>query len=79
MKVILNFYSSLPAAVKHKLNKRDHSIEVDEGTTIKKLFKQLRIPIDEAGLVVLNGEVTREDRVLRDGDRLTIIPIVSAG
>lgn len=80
MKVILNFYSWLPASVASKLDKKYHSIEIEEGTTVADLlFAQLKVPIDEVGLVVINGEVTRKDKRLKDGDRLTIIPVVSGG
>jgi len=76
---MLDFYSSLPPSVAARVDKKYHSVEIEEGTTIPKLFAQLKIPIEEAGLVILNGTVTREDKVLHDGDLLGIIPVVYGG
>ena len=51
-------------------------INVEEGTTIEKLFKQ-KIPHEEASdyLIRVNRQPAPKDYVLQENDRVTITPV----
>jgi molybdopterin converting factor small subunit len=53
--------------------------QVEEGSTVKKLIEQLRIPIQEVGVVFINGNVSSPESVLKDGDKVTLSPPLSGG
>lgn len=53
---------------------------LDGGTTLQSLIDQLKIPVELAQMVLVNGEQTREfDRQLQDGDTVSIFPPVAGG
>jgi len=56
------------------------SITLEEGATIAVLIQRLKIPLEMAQMVLVNGEQTREfDRVLTEGDTVSIFPPVAGG
>lgn len=79
MKVALNFYASLAPHVADKIDKKFHTVEVEEGTSVRDLLALLRVPVDEARIIVVNGTEAKSDQILKDGDRLGIFPAVSGG
>lgn len=55
-------------------------LTLEGGATIQTLIDQLKIPIELAQMVLVNGEQTREfDRPLADGDTVSIFPPVAGG
>ncbi|MBI3304390.1 MAG: MoaD/ThiS family protein [Deltaproteobacteria bacterium] len=55
-------------------------ITLEEGATIETLIHHLRIPLELAQMVLVNGEQTREfDRPLTEGDAVSIFPPVAGG
>ena len=79
MKVFINFYTSLLPSVAQKVDEKSNSVDVEKGTTIFELLTQLKVPMDEAVLFILNGTLRQKDHILKDGDRLGIVPAVSGG
>jgi molybdopterin converting factor small subunit len=56
------------------------TIALREGATIETLIRHLSIPLELAQMVLVNGEQTREfDRLLADGDSVSIFPPVAGG
>jgi molybdopterin converting factor small subunit len=55
-------------------------LKVEDGATIHTLIAQLKIPVELAQMVLVNGEQTREfDRPLNEGDTVSIFPPVAGG
>ncbi len=80
MKIELKLYASLgkymPQAI---LEKKQDYFEIGEGTTIKALLKDLKVPLETVKLVFLNGTHAKDDDVLKEGDRLGVFPPVAGG
>ena len=79
MKVYLNFSASLLRAAADKVDRKFHTIEVEEGTAARELLMALKIPGEDAMFVLVNGVEAKGDQILKDGDRLGILPAVSGG
>ncbi len=58
--------------------KNETSIEKAHDLTVSKLLKQLSL-VPEANLVTRAGELLTEHELLRDGDILKIVPVISGG
>ena len=55
-------------------------ISLEEGATIEALIHHLKIPLEMAQMVLVNGEQTREfARPLAEGDTVSIFPPVAGG
>jgi molybdopterin synthase sulfur carrier subunit len=80
MKIELKLYASLgrymPQAL---LEKKQGYLEVGEGTTIKALLENLKVPLETVKLIFVNGVHSKDDEVLKDGDRLGVFPPVAGG
>ena len=80
MKIEVKLYASLgrymPQAA---LEKGQGRLEVGEGTTIKALLENLKVPLDTVKLIFLNGIHAKDNEVLKDGDRLGVVPPVAGG
>lgn len=61
-----------------KLHLRDKEFILEERMTLKKAFKILNLS-HESHLALRNGELMQEDEILKDGDEITIIPVISGG
>jgi len=53
-------------------------VELPEGTVLKDLLKKLNIDGDRF-IVIKDAEAVKENYILKDGDKITILPIVSGG
>ncbi len=51
----------------------------ESGTTVRNVLAELNIPEDEIGATLINGRHVEEDSELRDGDTLSIFPLVGGG
>lgn len=49
------------------------------GTRVEEIAGTLRIPTRVIGTVLINGVHARFDNVLKDGDRLSFLPILGGG
>ena len=55
-------------------------LSLEEGATVATLIHHLKIPVELAQMVLVNGEQTREfDRPLAEGDTVSIFPPVAGG
>ncbi len=53
--------------------------EFDEGATVATLLDRLKIPIDMPKIVLINGQASKPERELRDGDVVSIFPPLVGG
>jgi sulfur carrier protein ThiS len=60
------------------LRLRDKEYILEERVTVKKAFKTLDLS-SESHLAMRNGDLMQEDELLKDGDIITIIPVISGG
>ena len=79
MKIYLNFSASLLSSVANRIDRKFHTVEVEEGTTARELLIHLKVPAEDAMFILLNGVETKSEQILRDGDRLGILPSVAGG
>lgn len=54
-------------------------MELPEGTSLKKLFKQLNIPAKEVGILLVNGHGAVHERKLCPHDIVSIFPLIAGG
>jgi molybdopterin converting factor small subunit len=54
-------------------------VQIDHGTTIEQLYKNLGIPIEEVKLAYVNGIYCEPDYILNDGDEIGIFPPIGGG
>jgi sulfur carrier protein ThiS len=74
-KVILRFYEELNDYLPPDRHKRDFEVSFDGGSTVGEMLAQQGIPEGEVDLVLVNGHAVDFDRVLRDGDRVSVYPV----
>jgi sulfur carrier protein ThiS len=79
MLIKIEISSALPITipVSGKNLKRDHW-DVDEDTRVEEILDTLNIS-EIPTLLIINGHVVSEDRILKEGDTLKIFPLVSGG
>ncbi|NLT19731.1 MAG: MoaD/ThiS family protein [Syntrophomonadaceae bacterium] len=58
---------------------RERDMELNEDCTVGWVIDHLRIPRKELGVVFLNGLAANADEVLKEGDTLSIFPMVGGG
>ena len=54
-------------------------IQINDGSTIEDIIKNLNIDRDETKIILVNGRPCELDSVLRDDDRVVIFPAVVGG
>jgi molybdopterin synthase sulfur carrier subunit len=81
MKIEVKLFATLRRHLPPDATGRKATIEVEGGITVRSLVEQLKIPPELTQIVLVNGEtVEREqDRVLQDGDTVSIFPPVAGG
>jgi molybdopterin synthase sulfur carrier subunit len=79
MKVELHLYASFKNHLPEKNRENTFIMEIPDGTTIRELFSRLNIPPEAPKVIFLNGVHTKEDEVLKEGDRLGAFPPVAGG
>ena len=60
------------------LTLRDKVFIIDRKMSVKKAFREIGLS-PESHLALKNGELLQEDQILKDGDRITVIPVISGG
>jgi sulfur carrier protein ThiS len=78
MKIQLKLYASLASHMPKKAG-GDCIVEVSNGTRIRELLEQLKIPTDEVKVVFLNGVHASGAETLHDGDRVGVFPPIGGG
>lgn len=56
-----------------------YSLEIEVGTTIRRMLFDLPIPVDSPCTFLVNGRHAVLDQVLCEGDTLSIFPAVGGG
>jgi len=79
MRIELQFFASLATYMPEKDTLTFCTVELSEGTTIKQVLKQFGVPVDMVKLIFLNGVHAKDNKVLKDGDRLGVFPPVAGG
>jgi len=54
-------------------------VKVEEGSTIEKLIQFLRLPENEARVILINGKSKMTTDKIRDGDRIDIFTPLGGG
>lgn len=54
-------------------------VQLKEGALVEELLIQLNIPVQEIGLIVINGFVARFDTPVKQGDRIQLFPHIQGG
>ncbi|MBW6474376.1 MAG: MoaD/ThiS family protein [Anaerolineaceae bacterium] len=60
------------------LRKKEFKFEETKDLTVRKVFKKLDI-LPETYLCVREGELITEQELLRDGDVIRFVPVISGG
>ena len=83
MQITLKLYASLGTYLPESAVKNEAKIEVPEGTTIKKILEDHKVPPQACHLVLLNGHfqppATRGAVVVKPGDAIAVWPPVAGG
>jgi sulfur carrier protein ThiS len=79
VKVALHLFATLGAYLPDGAQGDGAVLAVPEGTTVADVVRDLRIPPDVPFLSVVNGHEVEADRVLTDGDVLTMFPPLAGG
>jgi len=74
-KVMLRFYEELNDYLPPDRHKRDFEVSFDGRSTVGEMLAQQGIPEGEVDLVLVNGHAVDFERVLRDGDRVSVYPV----
>ena len=61
-----------------RLTLRDKTFTIDRKMSVKKAFREIGLS-PESHLALKDGELLQEDQILKDGDAITIIPVISGG
>ncbi len=79
MRVALHLFATLGPYLPDGAQGDGAVLSLPEGTTVADVVRDLRIPPDVAFLSVVNGHEVAADRVLADGDVLTMFPPLVGG
>jgi molybdopterin synthase sulfur carrier subunit len=79
MKVEVNLYATLSQYIPDGNKGSTHIVEVEEGTTVGELLRQMGVPTQSAKLIFLDGMHSDLDTVLKEGNRLGVFPPVGGG
>ena len=79
MKIEMNLYASLSRYAPDRSSGKRFVMEITEGTKIRDLLAQMKLPKEAVKIIFLNGVHASGDTTLRDGDRLGIFPPVAGG
>lgn len=58
---------------------KEEVFDYPEGIKVQDVIEELRIPLKELGIVFINGKDAAMDAELKDGDVLSIFPLVGGG
>ena len=79
MKVELNLYATLARYLPDAVKQAGNRIEVESGTTVADLMRQLNVPEGQVKLVFINGTHAGPQSLLQDGCRVGVFPPVGGG
>jgi molybdopterin converting factor small subunit len=80
MKVMVKLYATLRRFAPQETDIGDEFEVIFQGATIGELVRHLGFPLDQAKIVMVNGQrVTKMDFTLSDDDLIVIFPPVGGG
>jgi molybdopterin converting factor small subunit len=80
MTIELRLFASLRKKLPPGSPRGKCSLDLPEGTTFAQLLERMQIPAKSAQMVLFNGEQDKSlDRVLRDGDVVSVFPPLAGG
>jgi sulfur carrier protein ThiS len=79
MEVELNLFATLKRYIPDEVKGNSWNISISEGTKVRELLEQLKIPIGTVKLVFLNGIHANGNEILKDGDRVGVFPPIGGG
>lgn len=83
MKMYIEFYASLMKHLPPGKSRFRREIKVDESLILNRLIEQYHISTQEAHIVLVNGHFVcgedREQKVLQEGDVVSVWPPVAGG
>ncbi|MBN1495896.1 MAG: Mut7-C ubiquitin/RNAse domain-containing protein [Spirochaetes bacterium] len=74
-RVTIRFYEELNDFLPPERRKRDFEFEFSGRRSIKDLIESLGVPHVEIDLILVNGESVGFDRIVADGDRISVYPV----
>ncbi|MDD2220604.1 MAG: hypothetical protein PHN35_01425 [Clostridia bacterium] len=57
----------------------NHQVTLAEGASVRSLIINLKIPVGEVGMVVINGNFSNTSSLLKDGDIIQLYPMLEGG
>jgi molybdopterin synthase sulfur carrier subunit len=79
MEVKLNLFATLKRFIPDEVKGSSWNISISEGTKVRELLEQLKIPTDAVKLMFLNGIHSNGNEILKDGDRVGVFPPIGGG
>jgi len=79
MKAEINLFASLAKFMPAKTGGKPCTIDIGEGTSIRKLLQDLAVPENEIKLIFLNGVHAGGSEILKNGDRIGVFPPIGGG
>ena len=77
MKVRLKAYGLLRKYIPNEAN--PYEIELEDGTSVKDLLNILKIPSEYVPIVTIAEKKVDLSYIIKDGDELTLLPIMGGG
>jgi sulfur carrier protein ThiS len=73
--ILFNAFSFLQKKLKDKkIPYSNASMTIGQETTVEELISQVRLAPEEVEAVFINGKVSSFDTILRDNDRVALVP-----
>ncbi len=79
MKAEIRLFASFTQYLPPNAEGQKAKLDLDEGTTIKDVLKQLGVPLNTVKLVFANGVHADMNYVIQEGDRIGAFPPVAGG
>lgn len=80
MKIELRLFASLRKKLPSGSPRGRCELDLPTGVTVDEVLRQMTIPHESAQMLLVNGEHDRNfERVLQDGDVLSVFPPVAGG
>lgn len=78
MKIELRLYASLRVYMP-EVNSTTVIVDIGQGTRIRELLEQFKVPADSIKIIFLNGVHAKGDEILKEGDRIGVFPPIAGG
>ena len=79
MKVEFILFAGLAQYMPEETGGKPFIVEIEEGTSVGKLLARFDVPREKKKIIFVNGIISKEETILKDGDRAGIFPIVAGG